>query len=393
MMTMKIIFIFSMILILFQHDEFLKAQEVQPQWMIFKSGMALPDGTAIDSQGRVLVHSETLRTTEVIQCDAHGAFLAQVTFGDGVFDKTRFIGSRFSYDPILNLIFMLTPEGELFQIHPDGLQVSQDVLSIPLEAINTNRVYDMNTGQIVSIGFSLDTLIRYGDLALFRPKTLPEQLKWIVTGTVERLSEPPLPFVMEMTIDLLSGTITAHMVLTSSAASFAMDGQTRGVAVNTHGIGLTTLPITDPSNPGETREVAVAFSVYTAPGIPAQLLQPAVLHNALDITSDGMASDEAGHFYAASGDQGSSACEPNRSGALIVMPVDANGLPLGLATLADAVPAEPAPLGIVDPLGCVPIAMTTDDIVSTREVAVSPIDQSVIITVNNQDAVLILFQP
>ena len=59
------------------------------------------------------------------------------------------------------------------------------------------------------------------------------------------------------------------------------------------------------------------------------LLQPVVLFEGRDVISNGMASDQAGHFYAASGDQGSSACEPNRSGALIMIPVDDNGLPLG----------------------------------------------------------------
>ncbi|ETW95919.1 MAG: hypothetical protein ETSY1_28680 [Candidatus Entotheonella factor] len=393
MQTMKMICNFAIIFIFFNNTELLQAQDVQPQLMLFKSGIALPDGTTIDSQGRVIVHSEAFRTTEVIQFNADGELLAQVSFGDGVFDKTRFIGSRFSYDPLLNLIIMLTPEGNLFQIHPDGLQVLPDVLSIPPEAIGINDVYDINTGQLVSFGLSLDTVMRYGDLALFRPELLPAQPKWVITGTAERLSEPPLPFVMELTIDSLSGAIAAQLMLISSAASFTMAERTRGVAVNEHGIGLTTLPITDPLNPDETREVAVAFSVYTASNMPDPLPQPAILYNALDVTSDGMASDAAGHFYAASGDQGSSACDPHRSGALVVMPVDANGLPLGLTTPVDVVPAAPAPLGILEPLACIPIATTMDDIVSSRDIAVSPMDQSVIITINNQDAVLIIFQP
>jgi hypothetical protein len=165
------------------------------------------------------------------------------------------------------------------------------------------------------------------------------------------------------------------------------------VAANAHGIGLTTLPISDPGNPGETREVAVAFSVYTVPETTDLLPRPVILFNGLDVTSDGMASDQAGHFYAASGDRGSSACEPNRSGALMVVPVDANGLPLGTAPSAHTMPAAPAPLGILDPLACFPIATTMDDIVSSRDVAVSPVDQSLVLTVNNQDLVLVISQP
>jgi len=53
----------------------------------------------VDAQGRVPVHSETLNNTEAIQFNGNGDLLTQVIFGDGVFDKVRFIGSRFSYDP------------------------------------------------------------------------------------------------------------------------------------------------------------------------------------------------------------------------------------------------------------------------------------------------------
>jgi len=393
MKTMKATSLFAVIFIFLQSSVPLQAQDTRPHLAIFKDGIALPDGITIDAQGRVLAHSEAFSRTEALQFDTHGTFLDQVIFGDGVFEKTRFIGSRFSYDPFLNLVIMLTPAGDLFQIHPDGLQIAQPVISIPTEAVSANQVYDINTGQIVSLEFTLDTVLRYGDLALFRPGTLPEQLTLMVTGTAERLPQPPVPFVMDMTLDPLSGIIAAQLVLTSSAASFAVESRTRGVAANAHGIGLTTLPISDPVNPSGTKEVAVAFAVYTAPETTDLLPQPMILFNGLDITSDGMASDQAGHFYAASGDRGSSACEPNRSGALMVMPVDANGLPLGTAPSANAVPAVPAPLGILDPLACFPIATTMDDIVSSRDVAVSPVDQSIVLTVNNQDLVLVLSQP
>ncbi len=394
MKTMKTTFFFILIFVLLQSYVPIQTQETQPHFTIFKDGIASPEGIAIDAQGNVLVHSEAFSRTDAIQFDANGVLLDQIIFGDGVFEKTRFIGSRFSYDPFLNLMIMLTPEGDLFQIHPDGLQVSQNVLSIPPEAVNTNQVYDIDTGQIISIGLSLDTLLRYGDVALFRPGPLPEPLHLMVTGTVESLSSgPSFPFVMKMTLDPLSGIIAAQIVLTSSAASTTIENRARGVAVNEHSIGLTTLPISDPFNPGETTEVAVAFQVDTAPGTTALLPQPVILFNGLDVTSDGMASDQAGHFYAASGDQGSSACEPNRSGALMVIPVDANGLPLGTASSASAMPVTPAPLGILDPLACFPIATTMDDIVSSRDVAVSPLDQRIVLTVNNQDLVLVILQP
>ncbi len=393
MQTMKAIFVIAIVFILLPTQSPSQIQNTQPQFMTFNDEITLPDGITIDALGRVLIHSEALSRTEAIQFDANGVFLDQVIFGDGIFEKTRYIGSRFGYDAFLNLILMLTPEGNLYQIHPDGLQVSALVISILPDAIITDHVYDIHTGQVTSLGLSVDAVLRYGDVALFRPITLPHPLQLIATGTVENLTAPSLPFVMDITLDPLSGTVAAQIVLTSSAPSLTAASEPRGVAVNAHGIGLTTLPITDPLNPGETKEVAVTFPVFTASAIPTLLPQPMILFNGLDVTSAGMASDQAGHFYAASGDRGSSACEPTRSGALLVMPVDANGLPLDLSLPTMTVPAAPAPLGILDPLACVPIATTMDDIVSSRDVAVNPVDQSIVITVNNQDLVLVIQQP
>lgn len=393
MKLMKAALIFAIVSSLLQSYAPSQTQETQPQFMIFNDGIALPDGIAIDAQGRVLVHSEAFNRTEAIQFDANGVLIDQVVFGDGIFEKTRFIGSRFSYDSFLNLIIMLTPEGDVYQIQSDGLQVSSDILSILPATVSTHQVYDVNTGQITSFELSLDTMLRYGDLALFRPVSFPQQLQLIVTGTVEPLSDPAFPFVMEISLDPLAGIVAAQIVLISSASSATVASETRGVAVNAHDIGLTTLPIIDPLHPGETKEVAVAFPVSTAPEVLALLPQPVMLFNGLDITSAGMASDPAGHFYAASGDRGSSACEPYRSGALVVMPVDANGLPLSLAPPATTVPALPAPLGVLAPLACVPIAAMMDDIVSSRDVAVSPVDQRIVVTVNNQEVVLVILQP
>jgi hypothetical protein len=393
MQLAKRMLIMTAALMLWQYAVPFQMLEAQPQFMLFQGDIARPDGITVDAQGRVLVHSENLNKTEAIQFNANGDLLTQVIFGDGVFDKTRFIGSRFTYDPLLNYIIMLTPEGELFLINPDGLQVLPNVILIPPATINTSNVYDINTGQTVSVGFALDTVLRYGDLALFHPGPSPAQLTLMFTGTAEPLSEPPFPFVMEFDIDLLTSTIAAQIVLTSSAVSFISEHRTRGVAVNRYGIGLTTLPIFDSFNPDETKEVAVTFPVYTALGATGLLPQPVVLFDELDVTSNGMASDRAGHFYAASGDQGSSACEPHRSGALIVMPVDDNGLPLGLVPSANAVPAAPTPLGVLNQLACFPVATTPDDIVSSRDVAVSPVDQSVFLTVNNTNLILVISQP
>ncbi len=264
---------------------------------------------------------------------------------------------------------LLTPEGDLYLIDPDALEGSEDqvpVLSINPGAISANNVYDIDTNSTVSFGLSSGAM-RYGDLALFRPSASSGQL--MITGTSQSSSKP---FVLDITTDNQLNVMAAQIVLTSTAASGIAENRPRGVAVNDQGVGLTTLPVSDPSNPSETIEVAVMFPVDTS-----HLAQPEVLFDALDLPSEGMTTNTAGDFYIASGEMGSSECGSNLSGALIVIPTNSNGLPLGA----------------LNQLTCFPIATTMDPFVSSRDVAVSPADQSVYVTLNNLDQAVTASQP
>jgi hypothetical protein len=401
MKTMKITFVFAAILILLRSYVPIQAQEVRFPFTTFTEAYGLPDGLATDARGNVYIHFEDLRSTELVQLNAVGAVLAQRSFGVGLFERTLFAGSRLSYDAVLDAIMLLTPEGNLFRIDPNGLQGSSEpVISIRSATVSTDNVYDVNTGQTVPFAFSPDT-VRYSDLSLFRPEVLPVQpdilpvqFELIITGTSQTLSDPSasepsaLPFVMNLKINDQLQLISAQLVITSTATPAVLENRTRGVAVNKQGIGLTTLPVSNPSNPLETIEVAVMFPVGTTP-----LIQPEVLFDFLDLPSKGMTVDEEGNFYMASGEAGSSVCEPNRSGALIVIPVDSSGLPFGLVAQADAIPVGPTALGTLNQLTCFPVTMTMDAIVSSRDVAVSSVDRRIYITLNNSDQVLVASQP
>jgi hypothetical protein len=61
--------------------------------------------------------------------------------------------------------------------------------------------------------------------------------------------------------------------------------------------------------------------------------------------------------------------------------------------LVGVLPADPMPLGIPYHRARFPIATTPDEIVSSRDVAINPVDQSVLVTVNNTDLVLKISQP
>ncbi len=385
-----IAFIFSAILILLQSNVPVQAQVSQLAFTDFADAFEMPDGLTTDAQGNLYVLFETPRTAELAQLSPNGALLDQERFGSGLFDRARFIGSRLDLDPdlSLNTVAMVTSDGELIRINQtsDGFRTEPWSVIQPGEVI-TDNVYDVHLGQTVPFSLSADTT--YGDVALFRSAVLPSQLTLYVTGRSQNAREPSQllrrPFVMRLVADAELGIISAEIVFTSSAETLITEGTTSGIAVNKQGAVLTTLPIQSPNAviPGEVIDVAVMFTDVTVlnAAIAPAMMEPVFLFDFLDLPSQGMTVDTAGNFYIATNEIGSSACEPDRSGALVVIPVDSlTGRPL--LQPDDPTAAAPAPAGTLNQPTCFPIATLTEPTVNSRDVAVSPIDHSVYVTLN-----------
>ncbi len=316
MQLTKIAFIFGVIFIFLQSYVPLQAQEVQIAFTDFANEFEMPDGVATDAQGNIYVHFETARTTELAQLSPNGTLLDQERFGNGLFDRARFLGSRFDLDPdlSLNTVVMVTSDGELIQIFPTSSGFRAESRSaIQPEEVITDNVHDIHLGRTVPFGLSADTL-RYGDIALFRSAAFPNQIDVYVTGTAGNAGEPSRmlqrPFVMRLVADSQLGIMAAEIVLISSAETFAPSSEdsTRGIAVNRQGAVLTTLPIRLPDalNAEETIDVAVMFSAAAAVNFttaPA-LAEPVFLFDFFDLPSQGMTADTAGNFYIATNEVG-----------------------------------------------------------------------------------------
>ncbi len=389
----KVTFIFGVIFIFSQSYVPVQTPEAQTAFTDFAVEYDMPNGIATNAQGDVLVHFETTRTTELAQLSPNGLPLDQTSFGTGIFDRTRFLGSRLDLDPdlSLNAVAMVTSDGELIQI----LQTSNGFRAESRSAIQpdqviTDSVYDIHLDQTVPFGLSADTLV-FGDVALFRPVAFPGQIELYITGSSLNTAEPSeilrRPFVMRIVTDSMLGIVAAEIILISSAETFASTSEdaTRGIAVNKQGAVLTTLPVQPPAdlNLGDSIDVAVMFTAATA--LDSTTLtafsQPSQPFDFLDLPSQGMTVDTAGNFYIVMDDIGSSACEPNRSGTLIVIPVDSlTGLPL-LQPSATAEDTQ-TPSGALNQPTCFPITPVAEMAAGSRDVAVSPIDHSVYVTLN-----------
>lgn len=387
----KVALIFGFIFIFLQSYAPIQGQEVQPAFTDLTDEYEMPDGIATDAQGNLYVHFETDRTTELAKLSPDGMFIDQASFGIGLFDRTRFLGSRFDLDPdlSLNTVAMVTSDGELIQILQtnNGFRAESRSAIQPDEVI-TDNVYDVHLEQIVPFGLSADSLM-YGDIALFRSAAFPNRIEVYVTGSSRNTREPfqtmRRPFVMRIVTDSTLGIAAAEILLISSAETFSSEDSTRGIAVNRQGAVLTTLPVQPPAdlNLGDTIDVAVMF--FAAAALDSTTLtafvEPVQPFDFLDLRSPGMTADTAGNFYIVVDDLGSSACEPDQSGALIVIPVDAlTGLPL--LQPDDTATGAPLPSGTLNQPTCFPIAPTMDFALSLRDVAVSPTDHSIYVTLN-----------
>ncbi|MGH9944727.1 MAG: pre-peptidase C-terminal domain-containing protein, partial [Pyrinomonadaceae bacterium] len=264
-----------------------------------------PVGAALDSSGNIFVSSDAVNSTLITKFAPNGTVLAQIPIGN--FLSVGSIG-HLDTDPATGLIWDLLPTGEVGLINPTSGQITP-AFDLRQITADTSAIYDIASGRVDGFGGLINTRsANYGDIALWRRNN---QLDVFVAG-----NSVAFPFVMRIPISS-TGQPGTPRVLISSRQSAALNGNnlTRGVAVNSQGLVLTTLPLDGlPSLPVDR---AVAFSADFSQG---QGLPPTVLFNGQDFTSRGMTVDAAGNFYVATGQNGNSFCGIGGSGALVVIP-------------------------------------------------------------------------
>ena len=289
-----------------------------PEQSIFAE-LNRPLGVTVDSSGNVYVISDNTVSLLISKFAPDGRPLRQVPFGN--ITSSESLG-HLAFDQSGNTLWNLGQNGIVSIFDSDLTQVVQQ-LRIRNLPVDVSSVYDVASGITRNFGDQIiPSLASYGDIALLRSS---DRVDAFVAGI-----SVASPFIARITLSSnLQQLISARVIVASIGTAPGSNSVERGVAVNSQGTVLATLPV---ANEVGTFDVAVTFPA----NFPQSGQPPQILFNRQDISSRGFDADAAGNFYVTTGSRGASFCGQGGSGALVVIPAARNNalcLPLGAALL------------------------------------------------------------
>lgn len=284
------------------------AQEIFLQFMT-------PNGISIDALGNVNVHSDGVGTTLLTKFAPNGTQIIQVMLGNGSIDAERFLNSRLATDPLLDRLYLLSPEGDIVVFVSSTLQeLGRFNIQAPGLTVHTSNVYDVAIAGL-SNTFVLDDETTYGDIAVFRPNDGVNAPAWFVTGFSNGMA-----FVMRIPIeDIPDDVDQAEVILMSSTISpFGLE-RPRGVAIGGYDlgngvqepVGLTTLPV--PGAIANCPDQVIRFSLTTPSLNSGNVVN---LAGTSGVPSWGMGTNDRG-FFLTTGGAGNAACLEGGSGRIV----------------------------------------------------------------------------
>ncbi|MFO0949808.1 MAG: hypothetical protein U0835_01380 [Isosphaeraceae bacterium] len=303
-----------------------------------------PFGIVTDSSGNVVVNADHTFSQGLEVYRSNGALLTYLQLG-GFSDISGF--SRLARLKNGRLL-ALRQDGVIQLIDPPTGKVSVllDVKTIPTDYLN---IYDLAQGRTHNFsGTILPQYSSFGDLAILERSG---QTDLILTGLSQAQA---FPFVIRVRIT--STSVKSKVIAASSASTAGTYNASRGIAVNSTGLVLTTLPYQ--TNVGSFDRL-VTFSAdfpETRSGLPAIQLK------GTDFSSAGMTTDSTGVFYVATSKLGTSLAGSRGSGALVKISSDGKTVQR-IFTLGGTV-------------------------FDSRDVAISPANDRAYMTVNNYNAVV-----
>ena len=209
------------------------------------------------------------------------------TSGSSAFPGTlTTVGSSASLPNITsaNDILELQPNGQLFVFNPVGGSSSQ-YDDLPNYTANASKVFDVQTGASVDLSSKISlTGATYGDFGVYQNSLVisAESNNW--------------DFVFRLTYGSSGGVAT---ILAASPASDGLSASPEGVAVDSQGTVLTTLPYT-PAGTATAIHVPVGFNLFYDTGSsPAPIVPKLGLTTAQDIDSSGITVDSQDNFILA----------------------------------------------------------------------------------------------
>jgi hypothetical protein len=181
-------------------------------------------------------------------------------------------------------ILELQPDGQLFVFNPvSGTSSQYD--NLPNDPANASNVFDVQTGAPVDLAGKISlTGATYGDFGIYQDSLVvsAESDNW--------------DFIMRVTYGSTGGAAT---VLAASPASDGLSASPGGVAVDSQGTVLTTMPYV-PAGSTTAIHAPVGFSLFSDRGSsPAPFVPRLGLSSVPDIESGGITVDSQDNFILA----------------------------------------------------------------------------------------------
>lgn len=271
--------------------------------------LSIPVGVATDAGGNVYVTSDRVTSTLITRFAPSGSVAWQIPVGD--FTSITTIG-RLAVDPGTGLLWDLFPDGRVAIINPDTAQGSI-VLNLRELPIDVSAVFDIETRTTQAFGsLILTNFATYGDIALLRRGS---QLDVFISGL-----SVTVPFVMRLRV-VDNQIVSAAVIVSSLTTTAPNSNEPRGVAVSPQGLVLTALPRKGLAPTIYDRAVTFSADFPESAGAARPTVRftnnPNFIGGETDFTGKGMAADERGNFYVATGTVGTTVC--GTSGELAII--------------------------------------------------------------------------
>ena len=255
-------------------------------------------GITFDTSGDVFVsYDSTTRFSSqqqsVAEVGSNGFLVNASVFGTtgasafpGALTTVGSLASLPSFEGAIDIL-ELQPDGQLFVYNPlSGSSSQYD--NLPNYTANASNVFDVQTGASVNLSSQISlTGATYGDFGVYDNSLVisAESNNW--------------DFVMRLTYGSSGGVAT---VLVASPASDGQSASPEGVAVDSQGTVLTTLPYM-PAGSTTAIHVPVGFSLFYDTGSsPAPFVPTLGLTSVPDIDSGGITVDSENNFILAATD-------------------------------------------------------------------------------------------
>ncbi len=258
------------------------------------------DGITFDASGDVFVsyNSSTFSNQQqsVAEVDSSGYLVSSSVFGttgaSAIPGALATVGSSVSIPSIsANDILELLSDGELLDYNFES-GLCQQCYNLASYTANASNVFDVQTGASVNLSNQISlSSATFGDFGVYENS--------LVVSAETNNESPNWDFVMRLSFGSSGGDAN---VLVASPASDGLSNSPEGVAVDSQGTVLTTLPYV-PAGSSTAIHVPVGFDLPNDPGSsPAPVVPTLGLSSVPDIDSAGITVDSQNNFILAATD-------------------------------------------------------------------------------------------